>query len=354
MHVGAPKSGTTFLQTILWGNRLRLGESGVLVPGGRPFDLNRAAKVIRQPSFPKAGDAGPVWRRLVRQVAAFEGDAVLSNEWFSLAPTDAAEAALAHLAPAQVHVVFTARAAVHQVPAAWQETLKLGHGRSLTEFIRDLDRPGERWSWWSLDAAEVLERWGSSVPAERVHVVTVPARGSDPLLLWRRFATVCGIDPDSCDTDVASANESLGVESARLLQELGPQLREAVGGDSAHWTEQYRWLRRYLGHELLVPRGGSRIGLHDDELKVLGEHSAHTRQALAAAGYDVVGDLAELEQPPTGGVHPDDVSAESLLEVAGPLIAALLGRLRQETLRAERAEGRRDIADVDRPNGGSV
>ena len=33
LHIGAPKAGTTFLQTILWKNRESLGAQGLLVPG---------------------------------------------------------------------------------------------------------------------------------------------------------------------------------------------------------------------------------------------------------------------------------------------------------------------------------
>ena len=38
VHVDAPTSGTTFIQTVLWQNRAALGEGGVLVPGERPSE----------------------------------------------------------------------------------------------------------------------------------------------------------------------------------------------------------------------------------------------------------------------------------------------------------------------------
>ncbi len=33
LHIGAPKSGTTYLQTVLWANRENLRRQGLLMPG---------------------------------------------------------------------------------------------------------------------------------------------------------------------------------------------------------------------------------------------------------------------------------------------------------------------------------
>ena len=32
LHIGTPKTGTTHLQTVLWANRAKLAELGVLLP----------------------------------------------------------------------------------------------------------------------------------------------------------------------------------------------------------------------------------------------------------------------------------------------------------------------------------
>ena len=344
LHVGAPKSGTTFVQSVLWHNRERLAAHGVLVPGRSLFDFDRAASAIRSttPLAPRHRTHAAVWRRLVEETRRWPGTAMISNEWLSLASTEQAQRAIADLAPGQVHVVFTARDFVTQVPAAWQETLKLGRGQSLSEFIEGLDADGQRWSWWTLDPAMVLTRWGAPLPHARVHVVTVPPPGTDPGVLWSRFAQACGLDGGSYDLAAAQVNESLGAESARLLQRLGPLLREAIDADSAHWTEQYRWIRRYVGHELLVPRGGTRIGLDSQDVSVLRRRTDRTVAALAAAGYPVIGQLADLQAARSDHDtrHPDDVTDAELLDIALPVVADLLGRVRRETLRADAAEER--------------
>jgi len=242
--------------------------------------------------------------------------------------------------------VFTARDFLGIAPAAWQERLKLGHASTLGEFIPTLDAPDERWSWWTLDPAEVLSRWGASLPPERVHVVTLPPSGSEPNLLWERFSGACGIPADVCDLSRTTANESLGAESAGLLERIGPRLRDAVDADTAPWTEQYRWLRRYVGHRLLVPRGGSKIALRDDDVARLRLRSGDSIDRLKTAGYDVVGDLSDLvaARIPASAVHPDDVSDTDLLDVASDVVVDLLRRARDESHRADQAERDRDHA----------
>ena len=171
LHIGGPKCGTTYLQTVLWSNQHRLAEAGVLLPGARMFSHNLAATWARTPKpKPRAERA---WQRMLAQVRDHPGTAVYSNEWFTMADAEGASRVLEAFGDAEVHLVFTARDLVGLVPAAWQEVLKLGHGGSLGEFVDGLADPDQRWCWWTLDPAEVLERW--AVPPERVHLVTLPA-----------------------------------------------------------------------------------------------------------------------------------------------------------------------------------
>lgn len=345
LHIGAPKSGTTYLQTLLWHNRAALREAGVLVPGTELADYNRAAMALRTQRRGK-GPARAAWRRLCEETAQWPGTVVLSSEWFCLVPDDLIPRALEELPDAEVDVVFTARSFLGQVPAAWQETLKLGTGQSLDSFVDELGHDGERWSWWALDPAEVLGRWARVVPAERLHVVTVPPRGDDPHLLWKRFAEVCGLDPAVADTSVAQANESLSVETAALLQRLGPLVNDRIDFAALHWAEPYRWLRRYLSHRVLVPLPGGRIALGEQQRDAVRARSERTVETLRRAGYPVVGDLDELLVETGGGTHPDAVAPSEMLDRALPVAATLLAELRTQTLRAEAAEAR--VAELEK------
>ena len=327
LHVGGPKCGTTYLQTVLWSSKARLAEAGVLVPGEKMFHHNLAATWARTPRpRPRAARA---WERMHAQVADHPGTAVFSNEWFTMADADGATRVLEAFGDAEVHLVFTARDLVGLVPAAWQEVLKLGLGGSLGAFVDGLADPDQRWCWWTLDPAEVLERW--ALPPERVHVVTIPTVRRGPTDLWDNFAGVVGIPDGVADLDAARPNESVDVVSARLLQEVGPRLRAAIDHEGATWHEPYRWLRRYLAHELLVPRGGAPIRLDDARWQQVRERTVTSVERLRTAGYDVVGDLADLTalEPDPRAVSPDDVTEAELLEASYDVTAALIGQLRR-------------------------
>jgi hypothetical protein len=342
VHIGAPKSGTTYLQSVLWNNRSQLAADGLLMPGRRIFDHELAVTAARHPRPRNAHqrNARATWQRLRAAITSFDGDAVLSNEWFVWTIRPQAQRFLEDLAPAEVHVVFTARSFVHQLPAAWQERLKLGVAHTFDEFLASLDDEDGRWTWAALDPAIALPRWVDPLPVDRVHMVTVPPHGQDRDLLWKRLAAVLDIEASAYDTTRTDPNQSLGAETARLLQRLGPTLRSAIDADNAKWTEQYRWLRRYIGHQLLVPRGGTRIRVSDAHLTALHSRALRTVEAIKSAGYQVEGDLDDLlaADVPAGSRTPESVTDTEQLEAAIELIGDLLRDVRRQTLRAEEAE----------------
>ena len=47
LHIGEPKTGTTFLQQVMWRNRSELAAQGVVLPGHHPQDHFRASQDLR-------------------------------------------------------------------------------------------------------------------------------------------------------------------------------------------------------------------------------------------------------------------------------------------------------------------
>ena len=272
------------------------GTDGLLVPGRRLRDHNLAAQGLRLDPAAVPGRRAATWQRFLELVRGWPHDAVISNEWLTRTTPEQAARALAALAPAEVHVVVTARDLSAQAPAAWQESVKVGHSASLEEFIAELDSSTARWTWASLDPARVLETWAGLVPVERLHVVTVPAHGADPALLWQRVGSLLGLlDPAGYDATRKRTNESLSAEAAALMWRIGPGLREAVtDGGAAGWVEPFRWVRNYVSHDLLAAYAGSRISLRPAEHDLVSKRSELIAHELVDAGYDLVGDLADL------------------------------------------------------------
>lgn len=339
VHIGAPKSGTTFIQTLLWNNKERLAANGTLLPGLRRYDHVEVSNYVRSSQPSRSSVA--TWRRINEQIRSWPGTVILSNEWFTLATGEQVRKFVDALGPAQVHVVFTARNFLYTVPAAWQEMLKLGAGQSFEEFYAAFEesRAG-RWGWKTLDASIVLPVWTDNIPIEQVHIVTVPPRSLGTELLWERFATVCGLDASDFTTDGAFANESIGAESARLLELIGPEMGHAVEADK-YPASRNRWIRNFFSHSILAPLGGTRIGIDSKYVARLNARSEATARKLHDAGYIVEGNLDELRDGNLPeSLLPEEVGVDAVLSVALKIIPQLLRRIHRESRKSEMADRR--------------
>lgn len=361
LHVGLPKSGTSFLQTLLAENREALRGAGAVYPFVRPEAMFHAAVELRgqhaQWGLPPDLVDGS-WRRLlarVRSVAAERPDrattGIISHEILAGALAPTIERVAADTADLDLHVVVTARDLGRQVTAHWQEQVKNGRTWTFAELEDQLFGPAESAAqeegfWRSQDLLAVLERWGAVVPAKNVHLVVVPAPGAAPGELWRRFAQAAGLDPGVLRVDLAgSRNTSLGAAQVALLRRVVEALDGRLGQpDYAHVVKRYFAQNLLGGHE-------SRAAVVPEDLRArLDEVAGGWVEALGGRGWSVHGDPADLvagDRLDPAGVrrHPDDVTAEEVLAPVPEVVAALL--LEVARLRAEVGAG----AGVDGPPG---
>src|SRR5262249_22208570 len=126
LHIGAPKTGTTYLQNILFSNRTALRRDGLLYPGNAVRSHFWASQDLRDMAFhgyvePQVSGA---WDRLVGEIRNFGGAAIIDHEILAAASAAQIDRALADLDFADVHIVLTARDIARQLPAAWQERIK--------------------------------------------------------------------------------------------------------------------------------------------------------------------------------------------------------------------------------------
>src|ERR1700729_4507591 len=83
LHIGEPKTGTTFLQDALWANRARLAVQGLQLPGYSDRDHSRASRDLRETPRPASDPADPwagEWDVLAGQALRAPERAVISNE----------------------------------------------------------------------------------------------------------------------------------------------------------------------------------------------------------------------------------------------------------------------------------
>ena len=336
LHVGAPKSGTTFLQRILDENRAVLAEAGMLVVGERHLDRVHAGMAVREdPRLDKLpAEAAGAWSRLASDIREWPGpNAVLSYELLAGASAEQVAAALELLGGVEVHVVITTRDLARAVPSAWQERLKFALTTPLESWVPrpESDGPRAEWGWRTMDPAGVAARWGVGLPPERVHVVTAPRTGRGPEL-WHRFAEVLGIAGVPVDLPDTGANESLGVVAAELLR----RVNERVPADLASSREQARWLRDVLAHRVLVPLDDEPMGMTDEQYAEALSRSDEAIARIREAGYHVTGDLEDIRATRREARTPGQVSDAELLEVSVEALVRLLMLLRERAANAER------------------
>jgi hypothetical protein len=348
LHVGAPKTGTTYLQQVLWSNRKVLARRGALYWGRDAAEHFYAAQDLRGRNF--RGHPDPrvpgAWERLARAAREWSGPTVLiSHEVLATsAPEDVSRAADS-LRPHEVHVVYTARDLGRQIPAMWQESVKNGRMLPYHDYLRTLQSPRPhmvgRIFWRTQDALDVLGRWGTAVPAERIHVVTVPPRGAEGDLLLRRFCAVTGLDSQGLDSSAAThGNVSLGLAEAELLRRVSQRLKGELS-----WPEHELLLKNFLTRRVLTGRPGSaHTGVPESEREWVLARSRALVDGLADRGYDVVGSLDELLPDFTAEPDTDpDPAADDVLDSAVDALAVLLSE-RRSTPRARAAARVRRLA----------
>jgi hypothetical protein len=287
VHVGPPKTGTTYLQDVLWRNQRTLAGCGVVVPG-RQIDHFHAALDLRGIAF--GGHDNPevpgAWDRLVsRALGATGGRVVLSHEVFAGARPEEIARAVSDLSPAAVHVVYAVRDLGRQLPAVWQEGLKNRKTIRYEAFLRRTLQPEvsiERGFWRAQHAVAVLARWREHLPVERIHVVTLPPAGAAASgdVLWRRFCDALGIDGAGVDLDVARSNASLSPTQCELLRRLNAALP-----DDVTWPAYENTVKRRFNELANEGSSGARLKIPLLWRDQVDQRAEEVIQGLAEAGY---------------------------------------------------------------------
>ena len=337
LHIGAPKTGTTYLQHVMSRKRAQLRELGVLYPKSDGKAHFLAAHDLRELDY--YGVSGPKiagsWGKVVAAVRDWDGPSIISHEMFSLAEPEAVNRAMRDLDGLEVHVVMTARDLARQIPAHWQEDIKNRGLLTYSEYLRSLKRVDDSVNpffanifWQYQNLPEVLRTWAADLPPERVHIVTAPPRGAaagDEI--WTRFARTVGIDPEQCPADVPVRNPSMGLVETNLLRRLNTEIIHTMDGPSYH-----NMIKHYLAVDVLAARSGAeplRLSVEDREWVT--QQAKEIVHELREAGYDVAGDLEDLipnwDADDTGPRHPDSANDAELLDASIDALAGVLFRL---------------------------
>ena len=331
LHIGAMKTGTSYVQQVLSVNRDVLAQQGVRWLGKTWFDQVEA---VEQLMATRRNPQGAVdrWEALAAEAAAHDGPlAVVSMEFLSFATPEVAQRAVAAFEPNRVRVVLTLRDLARVLPAQWQELTQNRRDWTYRDYLagvtarRPADNPCWRHFWYRQRWPRMLAAWQPTVAKGDFVVVTVPQSGAPPRLLMDRVAQAAGYDPDPLDLDVFG-NDSLGAVSAELMRrvtheagrrELTPAAFKALKFDLA---KNALSLRRRSEPTIVLPR---RVRSWVDRT------SRELVEDVRVSKATMVGDLDELlphwpdEMPPNATDDPQQVGDDLLLEAALDGLVAL-------------------------------
>lgn len=349
VHVGAPKSGTTYLQDWIARNAEAFKARGLTFPVSQEDNHFRPALDLIQESWAGELDrARGQWDALADAVRGIRGDVLISHEILAAARPDRIKHAVDGFGDAEVHVVLTARDFARQLPAEWQEGAKHRRPISFDGFAqRIIDQPRvapDKWFWQVQSVPDVLSRWSNGLLPEHVHVVTVPPPGSDPETLWQRFLSVFGIEDSDRFEPTAAANASIGIAEIMVLRRLNRLLkRNHVSRDT-----YVPMVRELIVREVFAQRDRSPAPVLPDRFwPFADEVAAEWIEWIEGAGVDVVGDLGDLRpvRPTVSGVDPDSPRPADVADAAIDALCAVLvewdshdtpGRTRQAVRRLRR------------------
>jgi hypothetical protein len=304
LHIGTMKTGTSYLQQVLARNLTLLEADGIRYPN-RTVGTGRAVRQVVADGD-DAFHLDGAWSALAQESRAWPGRlVVISNELLSFVSGDVAKRVIESLRPARVTVVVTARDIARLLPSAWQNKVKHGRAWPFATYVESVMAAGPeprgpaRSFWHHHDLTSILDRWVAAVGAENVVVIPVPPSGSDPTLLWERFASVIGVDAAAYDASQdRRSNLSMGYAETELLRRVNLDLRRRLEPDA-----QKRLVLQYLANEVLRPdptesddRASAVLspGAHDWAVR----RSRELAEDVVARGVQVIGSVDELVPAP--------------------------------------------------------
>jgi hypothetical protein len=329
LHVGAPKTGTTYLQDRLALNKSSLARHDVHYPLNlHASQFRPALDLLEMPWGGLQENVDGEWDNLMNRVRRQQGKVIVSHEILAAAKPTQVRRAMAGLEGAEVHLVYSARDLARQIPAEWQEGIKHQRKQAFAGFLRRVQTSRRTkpnmWFWRVQSLPDVLSRWSKGLPPEHVHLVTVPQSGAPREELWHRYCRAFDIDPAWAPEQSDRENVSIGAAETTLIRRLNRRLKEA-----GLPSEEYRRLvRELVVHQTLAQRPNmAKVTLPPAAFPWAEEVAEEWIEWVVGSGIDVIGDVQDLRPvAPAEGeawANPDRPRRPQMVDAALDAMVAL-------------------------------
>jgi hypothetical protein len=327
IHIGLPKTGTSYLQSILRQSEEAVTAQGLdLLP--RTFVGRRYLTVALRDRLNPETDPPAAFRvleRLRKEAADPRGDrALVSQEILGALTPEQIRPLLDALPGYEPHVIVTVRDLARTLPSGWQQETQAYTRTTLDAFVAEfMDHENRAYRHQRRRVlSSVLDRWEQVVPPERIHVVTVPPRSAGSDVLLDRFCSLLGVDPATLDRESVRENTALGAVQAELMRRVNVALGDRLTHPRGEYEEH---AKKFLARQVLLPQGGRPPRLPESAREWFTAASEALIERVSTGGYDVVGDLDDLRPDPASFVPAEEtVTDGELVEAAVDAMAAML------------------------------
>ena len=303
IHIGAPKCGSTALQSAFYRNREALRLEGVTYIG-ESAHWTSAAKAVVEVADRVTGKNPPLseWKRLIREVDSVSaGTALISSEWFAAAREEQVQQIVADLDRSRLQAILVIRPLTSTLPSAWQQGLKLGGKLPLSEWLetvlQELGDPRSKRVWSKHRYDLIAQRWVAALGRERVTVVV--ADETNPAFIFTAFGQILGLNPGTLSAPPKRTNPSLSAFEADALAELNKTYFDRGGTMYAYRSGVLRTFDGYVNSLRSGPTQRSVIPA--SHLPAVQALNATIAAGIQGLGCRVLGDLdrfAHAQQAP--------------------------------------------------------
>jgi hypothetical protein len=342
VHIGMPKTGTSYLQAALLHNRAVLTEQGLdLVPSTKreAFELMLLVRDRYDPTLDPVSVHDSLARFPALLTRAPGARAVISQESLAAARPPQIRRLLDACGERDVHVIATVRDLARQLPSLWQQAVKSGGTATYEGFLlraRAREQGGiDRNPWIHLDICAILQRWAEAVGPARIHVVTVPPPGAPPGLLLERFCRVIDVDPAGLARAETPSNTSLGRVQAELLRQVNTELPAELRPRQVYGNV----VKRFFAAQVLAGQERRTIRVPAEFRTWCDEVAERQIKTISGAGYAVTGQLADLRCPDEAFSHEDALPTHPEMEAAAVGALAQMLALRAQAVRRQPTSG---------------
>lgn len=350
LHIGTRKSGTSYLQAALRDSVPELAAQGVdLTFKTRKGHVTRQLRPLQH--FAATGDDGELrdhldW--LVRHIRSRpEHRHLITLEDLAELPAPAAERLVGALSEFDLHLVVTARHWGHSIPSEWQQCIKERDTVSYPDFITAI-RDGKQEADIFLarqDLPAILDRWGSSLPRENVHVIAVPPSSRTEGTLVELFSSLIEVDPSSLKLPSSSVNQSIMLPQAEMLRRVNVALGDRLPELEVDYKHGVRvWLTRGS----LMRHATTSIRLPSEFGDWCIAEAERQYQGVVELGVDVIGRPEDLRPGSDLATGPATVGEDEVASTAVTALADLATQRWRELSRHQQQVARleAEIADL--------